>query len=131
MKGSLSAFEMADAIEAGLQKAGLFDITKLPVADGGDGTARVLANVLGASFVHCTVLDPLLREIDSGFYLDDKNVAIIEMADASGMKLLAANELLPLKTSSFGTGQLVKLASEHGAKTIWLCVGGRDRKSVV
>lgn len=124
MKGSLSAFEMADAIEAGLQKAGLFDITKLPVADGGDGTARVLANVLGASFVHCTVLDPLLREIDSGFYLDDKNVAIIEMADASGMKLLAANELLPLKTSSFGTGQLVKLASEHGAKTIWLCVGG-------
>lgn len=124
MKGSLSAFEMADAIEIGLQRAGWHKTTKLPVADGGDGTARVLANVLGASFIQCRVHNPLLHKINSGFYLDDQNVAIIEMADASGMKLLAANELLPLKTSSFGAGELIKSAIEYGAKTIWFCVGG-------
>lgn len=124
MKGTLNAFEFADALEEGFKKFDNLEITKLPLADGGDGTADVLSKCLEASYIKCKVKDPLYRDIDSGFYLNEKNVAIIEMANASGLKLLSHSEYSALKTSSYGTGQLIKRAIELGAKTILLGLGG-------
>jgi len=124
MKGTISAFDFANAVEEGLLKSYNFDIEKIPVADGGDGTAEVLASVFNAKFVSCKCTDPLGRTIDSGFFLTETGIAIIEMATASGMKLLKSSEYNPMATSSFGTGLLIREAIGAGAKTILLGVGG-------
>lgn len=124
MKGSLSSVEFARALSEGLQKSGIINIESLPLADGGDGSAAVLAEIHKASFVKCKAYDPLMRKIDSGFYLTQNRIAIVEMADASGLRLLDPREYNPLKASSYGTGQLVQKAIDMGAREIWLCVGG-------
>lgn len=124
MKGTLDAFEFAEAIEQGLFNAGLTQIEKLPVADGGDGTAKVLALALDASYIETVVVDPLNRPITSGYYLTKQKVAIIEMADASGLKILTPHEYNALNATSFGTGQLIREAILGGAKTILLGLGG-------
>ena len=124
MKGSLSALEMADAIEEGLINAGHNHIVKLPVADGGDDTAILLASKYKAKFISTEVFDPLERTISSGFYLNHDGIAIVEMAAASGLRLLKPVEYSALNTTSFGTGQLIKKAVEHGAKKIILGLGG-------
>jgi glycerate kinase len=126
MKGSLSASEFANAIDEGLKMASSdFDTECVPIADGGDGTAEVLVENLGGTFITKIVKDPLGRQIEAGFgWLPDKSTAVIEMADASGVKLLKNSELNPLITSSFGTGELINKAVERGAKRIILGVGG-------
>ena len=69
--------------------------------------------------------DPLRRLIPASFGFINKNkTAIIEMADASGIKLLKAEELNPLHATSFGTGELIKKALDKEAKKIILCIGG-------
>ncbi|MBN1821745.1 MAG: glycerate kinase [Prolixibacteraceae bacterium] len=124
MKGSLSAKKFADIIEKALLESGHdFVIRKVPVADGGDGTADLLIDFFHLTVYQQTVKDPLQRGIQAklGF---QNGIAVIEMADASGMKLLDEHELNPLAASSFGTGQLILKAIELGAKKIFLCIGG-------
>jgi glycerate 2-kinase len=125
MKGSLTATRFAEIVERAFTDSSstLFQIRKVPVADGGDETAEILINALGLERISVIVRDPLNREIKSiiGYA---EGTAVIEMASASGMKLLVSDELNPLKTSSFGTGQLILEAIRRGAKRIFLGVGG-------
>ncbi len=124
MKGSLDAFTFADIVEkAFLNCSDKFKVRKIPVADGGDFTAEILGKQLGAEIKTLQVRDPLGREINSRYFFSGKT-AVIEMAEASGMKLLNSNELNPLKTSSFGTGQLIRDAVNHGCDNILLSIGG-------
>jgi len=124
MKRSLDAFEFADAVAAGLKEAGINDVIKLPVADGGDGTAKVLSAYYNSHFVPVRVSDPLGRDIESGFYFDNSGTAIIEMADASGLKLLSPSEYSALNTTSYGVGQIIESAIKSGAKNIIIGLGG-------
>jgi glycerate 2-kinase len=124
MKGTLTAVEFADEVEKGLNNAGIFDVIKLPVADGGDGTAEILSGIYNSHFFSCPVIDPLGREIESGYYIGENETAIIEMASASGLKLLKPEEYSAIQTTSFGTGQLIANAINSGAKTILLGLGG-------
>ena len=120
----MSAFEFADVVEdAFLKVSDRFSVRKLPVADGGDFTGEVLQAAFRAHTVHVKVNDPLGREITSKFAVSGKT-AIIEMADASGMKLLRPDEADPLEASSFGTGQLIAAAIKKGCTEIILGVGG-------
>ena len=124
MKGSLNAFDFADVVEkAFLKVSSDFSVRKVPVADGGDFTGEVLSWALSAEVVEITVNDPLGRKIKAKFCLSGKT-AIIEMADASGVKLLKTDELNPMITSSFGTGQLIQEAIDSGCSEILLGVGG-------
>jgi len=125
-KNSLSADGAAAAIEAGLVGSGLkCECEKFPVADGGDGTASLLIEHFKAKRIYTMVLDPLGREIEASIgWVEKDQIAIIEMADASGLRLLKKEEYDPLHSSSFGTGQLVRLATELGAKKILLGIGG-------
>ena len=124
MKGSLNAFDFADIVEkAFLLVSGDFEIRKIPVADGGDFTGEILRRALDAKNVEIEVKDPLNRTVSAKYAVSGKT-AIIEMADASGIKLLKTGELNPLKTSSFGAGQLIDHALKHGSTEILLGVGG-------
>lgn len=125
-KGSLTALEVANAIEEGLKKYDKdFVIEKVPMADGGEGTVESLVSLTNGEIVTIDVKDPLSREI-KGFYglLGDKKTAVIEMAAASGLPLLKENEKNPLITSTYGTGQLIKDALDKGCKNFIIGIGG-------
>jgi glycerate kinase len=124
MKGSLSAFEFANTVEEALLGfSALFNIRKLPVADGGDFSGEVLARAFNAQKINIEVSGPLGQKVKSKYFVSGKT-AIIEMADASGMKLIDKKELNPLKASSFGTGELIADAFRKGCNNILLAVGG-------
>ncbi len=124
MKGSMSAFEFADVVEeAFLKVSENFSIRKVPVADGGDYTGEVLRYAFNAQLIEVKVNNPFGKPVLSKFAVSGKT-ALIEMADASGIKLLRSDELDPMEASSFGTGQLIASAVETGCTEILLGVGG-------
>lgn len=124
MKGSLNAFQFADIVERAFEDTSVeFENRKVPVADGGDFTGEILKRSLKAKDVLLRVQGPLLNTVDSKYSISGET-AIIEMADASGMKLVNPKELDPMKASSFGTGELIKDAISRGCKRILLAIGG-------
>jgi glycerate 2-kinase len=125
-KNSLSAVQAAKALRAGIIKAGSNNkVLLFPVGDGGDGTGAILRRHYHADYIPCTVKDPLGRLVDAGFGLSKNGqVAIIELSDASGLKLLKPHEYNPLLANTKGTGTLIKKALDAGVAKILLCVGG-------
>lgn len=124
-KGSLSSQEVADSIEEGIRMAMPdCDITKLFVADGGDGTAEAIVHTLSGNWVTTTVHDPLNRPIEAKYGIINEDTAVLDVATASGLALLNANEANPLLTTSFGTGELIRHAIENGIRKFLIGVGG-------
>jgi len=125
-KNSLDASKVAEAISNGLHKSNLECTTScFPVADGGDGTAGLLIDYLKGEWISANVHDPLMREINSSFgWIEKDKTAIIELAAASGLRLLKPAEYDPLIATTAGTGKLIFEALEKNAKKIILCVGG-------
>src|SRR5215831_2796058 len=89
-KDSISARDAADAIKKGFMKSELeCTCACFPVADGGDGTGNLLIEQLNGTTIYVKVHDPLGRQIHSAFgFIESGNTAVIELADASGLKLL-------------------------------------------
>ena len=125
-KNSLDATAVAEAIREGLQQSKLKCTCEcFPVGDGGDGTAALLIQKCGGTIVPAEVRDPLGRKIRAGFGLiDNGNTAVIEMADASGLRLLRREEFDPLHATTFGTGELIKCALDRGVNKITIGIGG-------
>ncbi|MEY4955122.1 MAG: Glycerate 3-kinase, partial [Bacteroidota bacterium] len=125
-KGSLSAHEAAEALAKGiLNKRKKSSIQCISLADGGEGTLEVVQQMHGGQWVSVQVKDPLFRSIEASYlWLADQKTAYIEMARASGLGLLLKKEQNPLKTSTFGTGELIRHAAEAGATSIVLTIGG-------
>lgn len=125
-KGSLTGFEFCDAVEEGLRM--VFkeaEIFKMPLADGGDGTMEVARHYINGDKVSVTVNDPLFRPIEASYlYSKVSGIAYIEMAEASGLKLLKDEESNCMYTTTLGTGELIVDAVEKGAKEIILGIGG-------
>ena len=125
-KNSLDATAVAEAIREGLQQSKLKCTCEcFPVGDGGDGTAALLIQKRGGKIVPAEVQDPLGRKIRARFGLiDNGGTAVIEMADASGLRLLHREEFDPLHATTFGTGELIKNALDKGVNKIIIGVGG-------
>ena len=125
-KGSLTALEAATCIEKGLKKA-LKDVTvrKIPMADGGEGTVRAIVESTGGRMATRSVADPLGRKIKSSFGITgDRKTAVIEMAAASGLALLKPRERNPMKTTTRGTGELIRSALKSNVKKVLVGIGG-------
>ncbi|SHN11800.1 glycerate kinase [Mucilaginibacter sp. OK098] len=125
-KNSIDAAQVALAIQQGLTFSKLECTTAcFPIADGGDGTGSLIIKSSNGVVINKEVSDPLGRKISSLFGLiDGGKTAVIEMADSSGLRLLKKEELNPLKTSSFGTGELIKFALDEGVSRIIIAMGG-------
>lgn len=125
-KGSLSSGEAAQCIAEGFKKSKLScTLKQIPIADGGDGTAHLISKRLSAKTLHAVVHDPIGKKIKASCGWDEKNkTAIIEMADASGIRLLKKEALNPLKSNTRGTGELIKSALDKGARKIIIGLGG-------
>jgi glycerate kinase len=125
-KESLSAMEVASAIEDGFRE--IFpdaQYVKKPMADGGEGTVQAMIDATGGRRKDCTVTGPLGTPVQSFYGLaGGEELAVIEMAAASGLELLPRESRNPLVTTSYGTGELIRLALDAGARRFVLGVGG-------
>lgn len=99
------------------------EVVQVPVSDGGEGFLDAFYAAIGGTLVETAVNDPLMRPITARYLLRD-DMAVIEMAQASGLTLLRKEERNPMVTTSYGTGQLVADAVRRGARHIIVGLGG-------
>ena len=125
-KGSLSAREVAENIAAGLRDVlpeAKIDI--VPMADGGEGTAEVVCDALGGSWLKCKAHDPAGRDIDARYaWIEDRKLAVMEMSEAAGMRRLRESEHDPVHVNTFGVGEMLLDAARSGASEIIIGLGG-------
>jgi glycerate kinase len=123
-KGTFGAAQVAEAIARGIEDEGGV-AERCPVADGGEGTMAVLLDALGGELRSLSVHDPLRRPIEASFgLLEDGETAIVEVAQASGLPLLAPEERDPERADTFGTGELIAAAIASGARKVLVAAGG-------
>ena len=123
-KDSLTSLEVATAASTGiLAVLPEAEVITLNVADGGEGTVRTMIDTLGGDLVTALVFDPLGRPITAQYGVAG-TTAIIEMASASGLPLLRAEERDPWMTSTYGTGEIMMDAIRRGCRNILLGIGG-------
>ena len=125
-KGSLTALQVAEAIEVGLRR--VFPdvaIEKVPMADGGEGTVQSLVDATGGEILTVRVLDPLGNSIEAQYgVLGDGITAVIEMAAASGLTLVPEDKRDPRITTTYGTGELIRAALAQGCRKLIIGIGG-------
>ena len=124
-KGNFTSAQAEDLAEKGIRRVYPdAQIEKIPVADGGEGTTEAMVTAMKGKFLTAEVMDPLFRPVTARYGVVGNGVAVMEMAAASGIELLKTEELNPLKTSTYGTGQMVLAALDQGCRQIILGIGG-------
>lgn len=97
----------------------------IPIADGGEGMLDTLIEATQGTFVSTQAHDPLMRIRPARYgILGDQRTAIIEMAEINGLTTLSPIERNPMKTSTYGTGELIKDALEKGFRRFIIGIGG-------
>jgi glycerate kinase len=122
-RSTLSAAAAADAMAAGLRAAGVDEVRRLPLADGGEGTLDALLAARGGSTRSATVTGPLGEPVEAAWGVLPDGTAVVEMARASGLELVAHRND-PLRASTRGTGELIGAAVRAGARRVIVAVGG-------
>lgn len=125
-KESLTALEAANAIEEGFKI--IYpdaDYEKIPMADGGEGTVQSIIDATGGRLKKITVTGPLGEKTEAFYGLSgDGNLAVIEMAASSGLDKVPVDKRDPLKTTTYGFGELIQDALDEGVTEILLGIGG-------
>ena len=125
-KESLTAQEVADAMEIGIKK--VFpnaECVKVPMADGGEGTVQSLVDGTDGKIYEVAVTGPLGKIVNARYgILGDNETAVIEMAEASGIHYVEKEKRNPLITTTYGTGEVIKEALNKGVKKIIIGIGG-------
>ena len=125
-KGSLTSTEVAEAFALGLRDV-VPDavVDAVAVSDGGDGVLSTLVEAVGGEICRSMVHDPLNRPVEALWgTIERGGVAVIEMAEAAGLRLLEEGERNPLKTSTRGVGELMLKALDAGCRRMILGLGG-------
>ena len=123
-KGCLTSKEANQAAAEGIRSfCPDAEVVQIPVSDGGEGFMEAFHVAIGGELIELTVKDPLMRPVSAQYLLHDK-LAVIEIAQASGLTLLTKEERNPMVTTSYGTGQLVADAVRKGAEHIIVGLGG-------
>ncbi len=124
-KGSLSSTQVARNISEGILR--VFpdaEIKYISVADGGEGTVEAVISSIGGKIINTPAMGPDGKIFDSFFGILEDGSAVIEMAAASGLPLVPELERDIMKATTYGTGQLLKAAMDHGCRRIYIGVGG-------
>jgi glycerate kinase len=125
-KGSASSKQVGEAIREGILRVmPSAQVEVVPVADGGEGTVQALVDATGGRLVTVMVTNPIGEKVEATFgILGDGQTAVIEMAAASGLTLIPPEKRNPWVTTTYGTGELIKAALEHGCRKIIIGIGG-------
>ena len=122
----MSAGEVCSTIEEGILRADKkAKVIKLPLADGGEGTAKALTEAAGGRFIKAAVTGPLGDKITALFGLiHNEKTAVLDLASASGIEKIPLEKLNPIKATTFGTGELISAALDTGARELVIGIGG-------
>lgn len=125
-KGSMTAAEAAEAMARGVRRLWPdAEVTMVPMADGGEGTVQALVDATGGQVVTTTVTGPLGEPVEAFFgIMGDGETAVVEMAAASGLPLVPVELRNPLRTTTYGTGELIRQALDRGARRLIIGIGG-------
>ncbi|OPJ59283.1 glycerate kinase [Clostridium oryzae] len=125
-KESMTSKEVCSAMEKGIKKVrGDINCIHVPMADGGEGTMNALVDATGGSIHSMKVIGPLENQITAQYgILGDNEIAVIEMASASGIQLVPKDDRNPLITTTYGTGQLIKACLDKKVKKLLIGIGG-------
>jgi len=124
-KDSLSAIDVSKNIKKGILKVNNeIEVKELPLADGGEGTMKILINNLNGEIVKLDVTGPLGKKVNASYGIINEEIAIIEMAEAAGLQLLKQNKRNPLITTTYGVGELILNALEKGIRKFIIAIGG-------
>ena len=124
-KGSATALEVCRAMREGIQRTDSdAEIIMAPVTDGGEGLVENLAAACGGEIVEVDVMGPIGRSVTAKYAILPDGTAVIEMAQAAGLTLLDQSERNPLKTTTYGVGQMILDALDRGCKYFLLGLGG-------
>ena len=125
-KGNLTSLEVASCIEKGIKRVlPKVKCIKVPMADGGEGTVQSMVDAAKGKIIKKRVKGPTGKLVTASYgWLVNKNMAVIEMAEASGLPYVEGAKKNPLKTTTYGTGQLILDAIDRGAKQIIIGIGG-------
>ncbi len=124
-KGTMSAVEVANIIcETGKKEYQNLEFVSLPVGDGGEGTMECLIAACNGKKNSLMVEGPLGEQVEAHYGILPDQTVIFEMAEASGLNLLRPEQYNPMKTSTYGTGQLLQYAMKQGLSKMMLCIGG-------
>lgn len=127
-KGCLDTFEVAEAVECGiLEQDDSFEIVKLALADGGEGTAEVITKLFNGQKKQVESIDSLGRKCPGWYgqiYIDDVKTAVVDVATVNGLPLIPPESRNPLISNTIGTGIVIKSAIEEGIKHFIIGLGG-------
>jgi len=125
-KGSLPAWEAARIIAQGVRSVlSEAEVIEIPLADGGEGTAYIMARATGGRLIQKEVTGPLGKKVKAHFaILGDGKTAVVEMAQAAGLFLVPLKKRNPMKTTTYGVGELIRFALDEGVERIIVGVGG-------
>lgn len=125
-KGSLTSLEAGEACAAGIRSVlPSAEVRVVPVADGGEGTVEALTAALKGRFQECIVRGPLGEPVTAVYGISaDARTAVMEMSQASGLTLVPKKERNPLRTSTYGTGEMIVDAFRRGCRHIIMGIGG-------
>ena len=124
-KGSLTSAQVAESVEWGIRA--VFpgcEVRRMYIADGGEGTVEALVDSTGGKRVHCTVSGPLGQPVEAVYGVFGNDEAVMEMSAASGLALLTPAERNPMKTTTRGTGEMIRHALDRGCRRLLVGIGG-------
>ncbi len=124
-KGNLSSLDVATVVANGIYKVYPdAEIEKVAVADGGEGTIDAIASSRNGKYYYVDTFGPLGTPVAAKYAIIDRDTAIIETAEASGLHLVSKEDRNPLLTTTYGTGIIMREAIHQGCRKIILAVGG-------
>lgn len=125
-KENLTSLQVAECLEKGIKKVlPRARCVKIPMADGGEGTVQSLVDATGGRIIKKQVTGPMGRKTVARYgILGDGKTAVIEMAEASGLPLVPRQQRNPLLATTYGTGELIIDALNHGVSKIIIGLGG-------
>ena len=124
-KGTLSSDQIIKLLNESAQR--IFpgcETVGVPVADGGEGTVDAVIAVTKGDYRKIKVHGPLMEEVEASYGVFHGDCAIIEMAAASGLPMVPNEKRNPLNTTTYGTGELIKDALDHGYRKLSIAIGG-------
>ncbi|MEH7272682.1 glycerate kinase [Neobacillus vireti] len=126
-KECMDAEDVGVAMERGVRRFDpSIDLEVIPMIDGGEGFAKTIVAIKGGKLVYKKVTGPVGKKIKSYFGIFEehgKRTAVIEMAAVAGLKLVPRNQRNPLKTTTYGVGELIRAALDEGVDYILIGCG--------
>ena len=124
-KGSLTTFQSGQAVVEGIKTVYPEAETFVcPIADGGEGTLDAVINATGGKLISLEVCGPIGDKIKAQYGVTPDGIAVIEIAAAAGITLVRPSERNPLKTTTYGVGELIRNAIQNGYRKFIVGLGG-------